>query len=919
MVKVPIFVEKNSMRKALIAASVLVLLIFTLIFFYFKQDFSVKNELKLFAFVPEQAAIIIEFKNDKSLYELYEGQSIANSILTDEYREELRSVNALFFENPYLESALASKTILASVFRVRADKAGILYVSEIDGKAFEDPAKIFEAWLSPKNTLQKRNYDNQVIWQINFSASRKVISICKMNDVLLVSYTPTLIEDAIRQRKSGRSVVDDSDFKQGYQSLGKQSVSGVYINYKYIGNYIESFTKRPVSALAMLVNALQAVSILELNYKTDAWMLSGHSVIPESENSILQVLKNQSPQKHQLVNYISMRTAGFVHLGFSDYALYLSDLNAFMGTTKNPSRREEIRKIDAKYGLSIEQELLASISKEMLITANDNVVEEFGEDILLFVSLKDAERMRQVLGRIQEHELRSVNIPNAEIHKDYIIRPNFLTKIGLLAFGPWFGETQYHYYLMMEDRLIFARDKKALELYIDDYISLQLLSGQKTYQEFLKGLSDQSNLFFYGNLHKASMLLRTAMNDYAEGALLKQGKWSSYNAFALQMYASNDRFFTSIYMPLLQEEKNELRMSWKYALDAPANAPPYIIENHDTHAKEIIIQDEDNQLYLFNASGKLIWKIPINGKIISGIYQVDYYKNGKLQLLFNSEKQLYLIDRNGKFMPNYPIRLSTDATTGLALFDYDKNKNYRIFISCTNRSIFGYDISGRPLDGWNPKANVGHLQHPMQHVSVGGKDYLFVNNTNGDFYFFNRRGDLMSKFVDTAQNSYNNPFIFDANESFAKNRFINTDTKGKIRSVFLDGRRLYKTVGVWSSDHFFNYANIAGDTSPEYIFLDRNHLFVYGDDSSIVFNYQFTTNIDLAPQLIERKGNKYMLGVTARENNQIFLFKEDGNLYEGFPLAGSTHFRLAELKPGGKKYLIVGSSDKNLYVYELQE
>ena len=60
------------------------------------------------------------------------------------------------------------------------------------------------------------------------------------------------------------------------------------------------------------------------------------------------------------------------------------------------------------------------------------------------------------------------------------------------------------------------------------------------------------------------------------------------------------------------------------------------------------------------------------------VSQIDYYKNGKLQLLFNTENQLYMIDRLGNFVTNYPIDLPTTTHLSHALFDYDNNKKYRI-------------------------------------------------------------------------------------------------------------------------------------------------------------------------------------------------------------------------------------------------
>ena len=49
---------------------------------------------------------------------------------------------------------------------------------------------------------------------------------------------------------------------------------------------------------------------------------------------------------------------------------------------------------------------------------------------------------------------------------------------------------------------------------------------------------------------------------------------------------------------------------------------------------------------------------------------MDYYKNGKLQLLFAGRDYMHLIDRNGNYVDKYPVKMRTPASNTLALFDY---------------------------------------------------------------------------------------------------------------------------------------------------------------------------------------------------------------------------------------------------------
>ena len=46
---------------------------------------------------------------------------------------------------------------------------------------------------------------------------------------------------------------------------------------------------------------------------------------------------------------------------------------------------------------------------------------------------------------------------------------------------------------------------------------------------------------------------------------------------------------------------------------------------------------------------------------------------------------IHLIDRNGNYVEKYPVKLRSPATNGLAVFDYDKNRDYRMFIAGSDR------------------------------------------------------------------------------------------------------------------------------------------------------------------------------------------------------------------------------------------
>ena len=54
---------------------------------------------------------------------------------------------------------------------------------------------------------------------------------------------------------------------------------------------------------------------------------------------------------------------------------------------------------------------------------------------------------------------------------------------------------------------------------------------------------------------------------------------------------------------------------------------------------------------------KLYWKKQLSGKIIGSIQQVDLYKNNRWQLAFRTADRMMILDRNGKIVKPFNIKL----------------------------------------------------------------------------------------------------------------------------------------------------------------------------------------------------------------------------------------------------------------------
>ncbi|MBK9176998.1 MAG: hypothetical protein IPM46_11840 [Flavobacteriales bacterium] len=149
---------------------------------------------------------------------------------------------------------------------------------------------------------------------------------------------------------------------------------------------------------------------------------------------------------------------------------------------------------------------------------------------------------------------------------------------------------------------------------------------------------------------------------------------------------------------------SDQRVLWECPLNALVLRKPDLVINHTNQTREVLVQDTSHRIHLISATGKLLWSRQLDGPILGRVHQVDRFKNGKLQLLFNSARSFYLIDRNGKDLGGFPVGFPAQATAPLAVFDYENTREYRVLVPLADGRIHNWGVDGLAVQGWERPA-----------------------------------------------------------------------------------------------------------------------------------------------------------------------------------------------------------------------
>jgi hypothetical protein len=318
------------------------------------------------------------------------------------------------------------------------------------------------------------------------------------------------------------------------------------------------------------------------------------------------------------------------------------------------------------------------------------------------------------------------------------------------------------------------------------------------------------------------------------------------------------------------------------------------VTNHRTGKKEIVVQDQENNLYLISTEGKVLWKKALQGRVQGDIQQVDIYKNGRQQLAFTTDNQFLIIDRNGEEVKPFNQTFEGGNLNPLAIFDYDGKKDYR-FVVVQHTKIFMYDNKNAPVNGFTYTSSEQPILGRPQHIRSGKRDYLIFKATDA-LKILDRVGKTRIEVKEKIDFSENEVYFYN-------DKFILTDTKGILYHIE-EGGKLTKTDLQLLKDH-----GLAATSRT---------LVVMNDNTLTIKDKKVTLDLGLyTPPKIFLLNDKLYISVTDTQNQKVYLFDSNGDSLPNFPVFGNSTIDLADMDRDGKLELVVKDLDNSLLVYKM--
>lgn len=781
--------------------------------------------------IPSSAALIIETKKAVPVWKkLHETNVMWEELLTT---ESIRKINAtaLFFDSirkgdQNFDLLLSQQSFYISMHMSGANTFDFLFTIGINAPLNTIEANEFINQHTKGFVKTEKTYEGTSIYTIQLNDSAKFFHYTIFKSFFLGSHSKILIEDAIRQLNSDASLLDISDFRKVMHTAGNSLDANLYLNYKVFPNVLNTFLSPDYYEQVDLISNLANWTEIDMDIKASSISLNGYTFSNDSSENYMNVFKNQRPQSIEMIDILPKNTATIIHNGYSDFKQFRKDYITYL--EKNNilfDKGIKIKELNHEYGIDIENDFLSWIEHETALVLTESNEYSYENNALLILRADDIDKAELKLNFIDSIAQTKIetDIFSPILFKNQEIRKLHLNNLIKITFGTPYDIVSENFYTIIQDYVIFGNSLNSLRDIINDFQRGKTLVNDPHFNAYLNNLQDKSNLLIYSNVSRSINIYKSFVNKGIEDDLnLHQSLFEKFEGVTLQISKDkNNLYYNNIFVNYNPVYKKETSSLWEASLDTSISSSPWLVKNHYTGNLEVFVQDESNKIYLISTTGKVLWSKKLSHKINSEVHQIDALRNNKLQLLFTTDTGLFLIDRNGNHVSNFPVYLPSTSAAPFSVFDYDKNKKYRIVVPLTNGDIVNYNAKGVRVQGWKYENNGIPIASTIQHTTINGKDYLISINASGDILALNRKGKERLKLK--SKLPAHNPFYIHKAKDLSKSYLLSHDSIGVIKAYLNDKMQIDTLVDL-PSDFKFNYFDINNDQTKDYIITSNNEL-----------------------------------------------------------------------------------------------
>lgn len=547
---------------------------------------------------------------------------------------------------------------------------------------------------------------------VDCSSSASERDIVKRS-VILASESDALVKSAVRHLQKGISVMDASGFSDAASSVTGSDV--IFFSNSHAKMLMPAaFVKNYASNDSFVADFAQWTSVDLAKFDASGIHASVSAVFEDDASDFMSVLARLQPATSGISQIIPSYTVSAVSLPMKNIQQYTAAYQAYIDSKQSLHvLRNKHKALEARTGIS-------------------------PEDFMKRLDVREVGKADFVAGK----GMVSVNLMRIG-RQDTLIFVGTENK-SFKDYSPSIHVWPYASYVSSVFGKLFELKDESCFTYIDGWIVSGSLEAVKQYVE---GYALEYTLQEYmADAGQKDMLASSSvLNAYFSPMSYTQGNKDIFKTPLLK--AVEVMCEDADYCPVIfTVSKGKRGMDMKFQMPRltilKTKAPeherdtvvvipqgPFRVKNSGTGKMNLFYQNSHGAICLQEEGGKGIWGIPFKGKICGTAQTVDYYANGKLQILFGAGNSIYLIDRLGHYVNGFPVDLGKEILLGPDVYDFNGANAYNIMVLHKDNTIEMYNLKGRKPSSWKTIAAPETVKALPERVVVGGNTFWVVRTS----------------------------------------------------------------------------------------------------------------------------------------------------------------------------------------------
>ncbi|PWS30124.1 hypothetical protein [Pedobacter paludis] len=505
------------MKRIIILLTGLVIGVAAMTYVYFSK-LNNENDAKDLALqsATNNAALLFSFQNDKSFYQIIEGQSLIQQVLGAEKTTLLKQLKEIIISDNTLNSFIKDQEVYISVLPDSDKTLNFLITLQVQpDKSIKD----FYSQIKSKSTVVANLKD---VYSVKLNDSLSVF-VGMDGQVLTASTSLKLIKDAsIRLEEN-----PFTEYIKENNLLNKNVLAHIYINFNQAPLLLKNIIAGNINGEISLFNKQNSYAALNYNFSKEKILFNGYTEL-KAEDNYLKIFENTPTQNISINNILPDNTANYVLYAFDDYKNWIKKLNIWQERKKEDlNAKKIIGNVKSNYRVDLNN-IFPVYSKNQFIIFQLSTTEK-----LAAIALSDGEKVKQLL---------------LDVSADYSEEIRLFKSSDILFsyYGEPFNKFGRPYYTIIDNNLVVANNASTIQSFLNNYRNNRLLIQNPAYQDALNQISSTSNVSYYIGTKNSSEIFRNNILLPYYKHLRADSGLKSFDTFYYQMSADKGKFITNL-------------------------------------------------------------------------------------------------------------------------------------------------------------------------------------------------------------------------------------------------------------------------------------------------------------------------------------------------------------------------------------